>query len=415
MCQRLLNLKSPITILRFSRIILAICWVLCWSFTTSGQDKASLEEEKSKIEEQIRLAEKFLSENRTNKSVTLDEFKVIQKQIDSRKKLISTINEQLKSNSKSLNQKNKQLTDIQSRYDKLQTTYSEVMRAALRKKLTQNPWMFILSANSLKEAILRMRYTKQFETYCHEQSLALQSISVDLNHAIDTMKVLQNKQEELLNSENSQYSKLNTLLKEKDNTIAQLTKNEKKLKAELKTKNDQKRKLDMAIEDIILNEIKITKAEPTTENLNTLNDNIKVSGLFDQNKGKLPWPVKKGIVAQKFGKQAHPTLKNITIDNNGINIRTEKNAVIKSIFEGKVVGTMYVPGYNNMVIVQHGQYYTVYSKMDDIQVKKGDTIKRGQSIGKASVTDNQSEIHFEIWQEKSKLDPEKWLLKNNYE
>ena len=134
---------------------------------------------------------------------------------------------------------------------------------------------------------------------------------------------------------------------------------------------------------------------------------------FLQNKGRLPWPVKDGVITSFFGKQAHPTIKTIEITNNGIDIQTDANAEIRAIHEGKVVGRQFIPGYEYMVILQHGNYYTVYSHLDEVFVDKGEPVKSKQVIGKVSTNaaTGAAEVHFEIWKEKERLDPTDWVKK----
>jgi septal ring factor EnvC (AmiA/AmiB activator) len=136
-----------------------------------------------------------------------------------------------------------------------------------------------------------------------------------------------------------------------------------------------------------------------------------VSKEFQGNRGKLPWPVKNGIITGHFGRQPHPTIPNIEIVNNGIDIQTDQGAPVRSVFEGTVVGTQYVPGFDYMVILQHGDYYTVYSNLAELSVKKGDKVAIRQNIGKVSTDSktNTSEVHFEIWKEKTRLNPQEWV------
>ncbi|MEZ4952357.1 MAG: peptidoglycan DD-metalloendopeptidase family protein [Saprospiraceae bacterium] len=136
-----------------------------------------------------------------------------------------------------------------------------------------------------------------------------------------------------------------------------------------------------------------------------------MSAGFRQSKGVLPWPVQQGVITSYFGRQPHPTIKSVEIVNNGIDIRTDHGSQVQAVYEGTVVGTQFIPGFDYMVILQHGEYYTVYSNLQEVKVRKGDKVRIRQSVGVVS-TDrktNTAEVHFELWREKTRLDPTDWV------
>jgi len=149
------------------------------------------------------------------------------------------------------------------------------------------------------------------------------------------------------------------------------------------------------------------KAVPKTETADFAN----LSSKFSENRGHLPWPVDNGFITRYFGKQSHPALRRIQVSNNGIDIQTAKSQEVKSVFEGDVVGLQFIPGNNYMLIIRHGSYFTVYSNLEEAFVKRGDRIKLRQVIGKVGIDkiSNQSELHFEVWWEKSRKNPMHWL------
>jgi murein hydrolase activator len=176
--------------------------------------------------------------------------------------------------------------------------------------------------------------------------------------------------------------------------------------------------LNAAIENIIREEMERAKREERSAIASR--KNVKPSATpesaisskeFQNNRGKLPWPVSNGVITGHFGRQPHPTIQSVEIVNNGIDIRTEVGAPVRAVFEGTVVGTQFIPGYDYMVILKHGEYYTVYSNLEEVSVKKGDEVSIRQSIGKVSTDrkSNTSEVHFEIWKEKTRLNPQDWV------
>jgi septal ring factor EnvC (AmiA/AmiB activator) len=187
--------------------------------------------------------------------------------------------------------------------------------------------------------------------------------------------------------------------------VNDLGKEEKKLKTQLAATQEKKKKLDDEISRLIREETK----KVTTSGLSAAPETKALNDQFSANKGKLPWPVSKGLITDRFGAHPHPVLKGITIQNNGIDIKAEEKAAVKSLFSGTVASVTKIPGYDYMVMVRHGLYFTVYSKIISVNVKKGDTVTTGQLLGYLGTED--PELHLEIWQDKTKLNPETWLAR----
>jgi septal ring factor EnvC (AmiA/AmiB activator) len=199
---------------------------------------------------------------------------------------------------------------------------------------------------------------------------------------------------EILAEHESQQSLINTLGKE-----------EKKLRTQLANTQAKKKTLD----DEISRLIKAESTKISTSGLAEAPETKALNAQFSANKGKLPWPVNKGLITDRFGEHPHPVLKGIKVQNNGIDIKAEPNAAVKSLFNGTVASVTKIPGYDYMVMVRHGLYFTVYSKIVTVSVKKGDAVTTGQILGHLSR--DEPELHLEIWQDKTKLNPETWLAR----
>lgn len=209
---------------------------------------------------------------------------------------------------------------------------------------------------------------------------------------------------------------------EKNQTIRELTQKEKDLLAELKKKKEAAAKLQNAIEDIIAQEMRIAResaeergaVETETAFALTANE-MELSKMFSTNKGKLPWPAEDGIISSTFGEHQHPVLKYVKTQNNGVDIQTSKGATARTVFDGIVTRVMSVPRYNNVVIIRHGEYLTVYSNLSVVFVAKGDGVKARQSIGMV-YTDSKvskTELHFELWKGNQLLNPQQWISRRN--
>src|SRR5690606_21103924 len=240
---------------------------------------------------------------------------------------------------------------------------------------------------------------------------AYRAAKYELQQLIEQHKNLREDQSVLMADAEKNVKALASEAHAKKQSLSQLENQERNLRIDLERKNKERSALNKAIEAAMVAEVKAAEAEE--ERLADAPAMAKLAKGFQQNKGKLPWPLSKGVITSHFGKHAHPTLKQVTIVNNGIDIRTEPGATAKAIFDGKVVGVKYIPGFEQMVIVQHGSYYSVYSKLDEVAVSKGQSITTGQTLGTVWQNPNSGifELHLEIWNGKSKMDPEAWIAR----
>lgn len=379
----------------FINIILSFSFVLA-SFFVSGQSRSQLEDERNRIIEQIEQTTKKLEKTSSNKKSTLSDLKTIENQIKNRKKLISNIQKQLKKADNTLAKNADKIISLDGDITQLDAQYEELARSMYLRELAGNKWAYIFSASDVNDAFLRWRYTKQFEAFAIQKTDQVRSQKGEINE--DTKSVIEEKSyiKKLLADEKKSYKKLEKDQKKKDDILASLKKEESGLKKDLDKKRKQREKLNREIERIILAELSKT-TEP-----------VAVSA--DIKNKKLAWPAK-GFISGRFGNQPHPTIKNVRINNNGIDLACKKSAPISAAASGKVISVTTIAGYGNMVIIKHGsEYYSVYSKLAHIIVKKDDVVQTGQTIGRLG-DEKSPELHFEFWKGKEKLDPAKWLKK----
>lgn len=406
-----LSLKFQATTLNYNTWFCLFLSLVCIPFYTSAQQSASLEEQRKIISYQIEMTSKILSETEKNKSATIDKYQVIQEQITNRKKLLLTINSEIDYAQNNLTENEAIITLLEDDIAKLKNDYALMLKSAYRQKLLQNDWMHLFSSSSLTEAILRYRYSKQFQEYALQKQQQIKQSLLTFQQKSTMIDSMIDHKQKLLGEEKQQSSKLQTELEEKDAVLATLNLNESRLRTELRKQKDEATRLNKIIEDIIASELSVKESSintsPNTPNATADFDNL--SAHFEKNKGKFPWPVKQGFITTRFGKQNHPTLNNVTIQNNGIDIRTNGGANIKSLFQGTVTNKLSPPGYGNMVIIRHGSYRIVYARMNEIYVGVGDEVNAGQTIGNLSNDHLKSELQLQIWKNNTKLNPEQWL------
>jgi septal ring factor EnvC (AmiA/AmiB activator) len=291
--------------------------------------------------------------------------------------------------------------------------------------------MFIFSSDGFNQAFKRMIYLRQLSDYrLHQRDMivGLQDSLSGKKQKLQHVKLDKNK---LLNSQQKEKKQLDMEKKEQVVVLNNLASREKKLRNDLKDKQKKQQQLSAKIEEIIKKEIEAAKAKAkkksdgtatankSTKKLDNINsaavlsntpETIKLSNDFENNKGRLPWPVEKGIISSAFGKHPHPVWRDVVINNNGVDINSSKGAKARAIFEGKVL-TVFMVFDKYAVLVQHGEYFTLYSNLEQVFVKKDDKVITKQPIGIVQTNDEEgkTELHLEIWRGSNKMDPQAWM------
>jgi murein hydrolase activator len=387
-----------------------------------AQTKEQLEKERKRIIQDIEKTNKFLESTTKSKQITLKDIKAISNQVDNRKKLITTISNEISASDKKIAKNNQKIDSLTANLINLNDQYLLMQRYTYLRSLSNNKWSYLLSSGNLNTFLLRWRYMSQFESFNAVKKTEIGELKTKIKNSNQEIVKIKDEKGHLLEEEKVQTNVLEKEKQVKDKMLETISSKESELRDELKTKKAEREKLNSAIERVIAAQLKAARERAAA--LNTVKSDskenkerklddasIKLSDEFSQNKNKLPWPISTGFVSSKFGVQNHPTIKGITIENNGIDIAAKGDKEVKVIFEGTVVGVTKIPGYNHMVIVSHGSYFSVYSKLDDVYVKQGNKLNGQQAIGKINADDSgNAELHFELWKEdKTKLNPESWL------
>ena len=389
----------------FDKRILILLLLTTSLFTSSfsQKDKKDLEAQRKALEAQIKSTSEVLEKTQKNKNKSLSQLKTLNAQIKQREALLSTINSEIRVVDQQTNVQLKSKKEAEADISDYESRLSYALRSAFIRSQLQPDWIYLLSSSSLSQLMIRWVYLRQYKNYVTRQLGAL-SVKREQHKAL-IAELKENKEEktELLITEKKHKNEIQNEQKSKEAVVKDLSKQEKKLKNQLSDTQAKKKKLDDEIARLIRDEgNKMTtaglKEAPATKALNSQ---------FASNKGKLPWPVSKGLITDRFGTHPHPLLKGVTVQNNGIDIQGEPGSSVKSLFNGTVSSVTKIPGYDYMVLVRHGLYFTVYSKLTNVSVKKGDEVTTGQVLGHLS--SDEPELHLEIWQDKNKLDPEVWI------
>ena len=374
------------------------------AFIVSGQNVSALEKQVESLKNDIKLAEKLLKETSKSKEASVDQINLLKAQISQREALIKTYKRQINlldneiaGNKRRIGQLNTELKDHRDEY-------ANLALISYRNRNMLNGILFVFSADNFNTAMSRWRYLREFGEMLQGKMVVIDSLEKSVNAQLAINQSVKKEKDKVLENEKKAREQLLSDKKKLDKDVASLKKKEKQIKKEIAEKEKQQKALKKEIEKIIAAEL--AKSSGNNES------NIKLSADFEQNKGKLPWPVKEGIVSGKYGLSQHPTQSKVKINNNGIDISTSKGMKACVVFGGEVRMVVNT-GTCNAVLVRHGSYFTLYSNLDAVSVKKGDKVKVLQEIGTIHTNNNDGKtiLHFELWQDKKTVNPEKWIAR----
>jgi murein hydrolase activator len=391
--------------------ILTFTLLVFLSFSVSAQKtKAQLQKEKQQNLQKIKEVEKILSETTTKKKNSLGELTALKQRIHEQEKLIGSIQGEINFLDGEIDENNAFIDALEVDLKKLKSEYAAMLFAAQKANNSATRLTFLFSANSFEQLIMRMRYMEQYAEKRKLQAKAITSVQDELSGQVRKIEIKKSEKNELLQDEVSENTNLTGLKKKQNTLVKSLEKEEKSLKRDLEETRKALAALDKKINEIIREEIERAAREAKTKSTTTTaTATTALSASFEENRNKFPWPVK-GFVSMGFGRQKHPLLKGIYVDNNGVNIQTTEDEKVKSIFQGEVRAVAFIPPLGNSVIITHGEYFTVYSGLKEVYVKRGQKVTISQEIGQVlSNSEGISELRFQIRKNTTPLDPQLWL------
>ncbi len=409
-----------------SRKYLLYVSLLC-SQALFSQDKDSLKKQKQILEKEINLTTNLLDKTKKNKNKSLNYLKFISTQINNQKKLVKTLSAEIRINEKEIIKTEKEIFNVKRRistekknYIKLKEEYAKMIYSMFLNKALRNSVIFIVSARDFNQAIKRIQYLKQYSSFRKNQTNKIKDSKAKLINGQNILeeqrlKLLNEKirKKQLINEKKKNLEKTNANKKIKEELVNDLKRSEKQILQQLKSKRIKAQELEEKIKKIIAEEIRKAKEAIKDKKYNDLNsESVVLSNKFADNKGKLPWPIDNGIVVGKYGKQKHEVFSSVETFNNGIDIATNKNTSVRSIFDGKISRIFFIKGEGRAVLINHGSYFTVYSGLKEITVQINEKIMANEKIGVVATQEKEekTELHFEIWNGYEKQDPTKWLI-----
>lgn len=374
------------------------------------KSKAELENEKKENERKIKEAERILTETASERKVTLGQLSALNQQIEASESLIKSYNNEIGLLNDEIADINAIVKSLEQDLDNLKKEYAAMVYAASKASRGYNKLTFIFSSETFNQLLMRLQYMKQYAESRKNQVEQIEKVKEALSVQRANMEEKKAEKNALLSQQIRQSQKLLTLKNKQNTFIQNLNKREKELKRELASRKKAINKLDKLIADIVKREIERSTKGKSSSKMALTPEAAMISSSFEGNKTRLLWPVESGFISGQYGKHAHPVLKGIMVENQGIDIQTNKNEIVRSVFDGEVKTVAIVPGMNNVVIIQHGEYFTLYARLKNVSVKQGQQVKVKDPVGEVYTDkDGVSEVQFQIWKNNQKLNPQAWL------
>ncbi len=389
---------------------------LSLSAIAQDKDKEELQKERDRISQEISLTNKLLQETRNNRDKVEGELSLLNKKINLREDLIRSLRGEISLYNRRIAANREKIEGLESDLTTLKENYAEMVRFAQRTKRDEDRLMYIFASADFFQAVRRIRYLQQYTRYRQNQAEEIVATQDELNTLNAGLLDVIAEKDQLISTEESTKKDLTSDLAEQKSTVSNLQQEEKSLIKKLKKQEKQREELNKEIQRIIEAEIRASKKDNAGVFALTP-EAAALSASFEKNKGKLPWPVERGVVTSRFGNNPHPVLAGITVPNNGINIATNTNASVRAVFEGTVSAVFSIPGAGQNIIINHGGYRSVYSNLKDVYVSKGQKVENKQSIGTvlSDESSGKTEAHLEIWKVDqsgtTKQDPALWIYK----
>lgn len=378
-----------------------------------GQTLSGLEQKKQKAIKEIELTSSLLNQVQQQEKASLNRLQLINNNISQRNQLIASLDSEIKLYLELINNNRLVVDLISGDLEKMKTEYARLIRLTYISHHTGNPLLFLLSAENFNQAYRRLLYMQRYASVRSRQAEAMNQLQLLLNKKTEQLELQRQNRQLLLEESRKEANNLAQEKKQQSQEVQKLKNQQRELRQKLEQQRRIEQQLEREIQNLIEEEAR--KNRSAGEPAYSLTPGQKLVGeSFAQNKLRLPWPVERGIITERFGIHRHPVLEKVQVRNNGINIATEPGAKARAVFNGEVSRVFGITGGNSAVIIRHGSYLSVYSNLREVTVNTGDKVKAMQSIG-AVYTDsgdgNKTILKFQIWHENQKLNPEEWLGK----
>lgn len=401
------------------------------SFSMSGQQptqKEKLEQRKTQLQDEIEVANGILKKTQKDKELTLSQVRALDKKVKAREELIRTVQTQITNSDREIRRQKNEIARLDGEIKTLKEKYAGMIREAQKRGTPSSALAFVFASDDLQQALKRLYFLRQYSGFRQTQVEEIKALQAEKAKAITAIEAEQGRKRQLLGQEVAQKQELVAEKSQQEAAVAKLKKKESQIATDIKKKRSELQKLEKQIQKIIQDELKrqreaarkqaeaqnpgsTTQAGSSSTSFALTPEGAALAKDFASNKGKLPWPVERGIITQNFGENPVPGTSGVTIKNPGVDIGTPSKSGVRAVFNGEVSTVVRIPGANRVVLIRHGNYFTVYSNLDEVYVKTGDKVTTKQSIGRvaADPETGESTLHFELWMDTNNQDPKPWL------
>lgn len=388
--------------------------------SAQGNKQRELEEKRKLILNEIKQINNLLFETQKEEKTVLTKVEDLNTRISARENLIRITNQQANLLTREINDNLFKIDQLRDELKILKEDYARMINKSYKSKSLQNRIMFLLSSENFLQAYKRMQYMKQYSKHRKKQGENIKG-KTELLQELNAELIVQKKVKNSLIEENK-LAKENLLreMKAQESLIASLKQNEGKFTNQIRSKQREADRIDKQIEDLIKaaiaesnKSLDVKNSDASSRTFALTEEAKALAADFTSNKGKLPWPVKNGVVIKRYGKQRHPQLPNVTTFNSGVEIATNSSTKARAIFAGKVMEIQQLKGANKAIYIQHGNYITVYNNLTNIQVKKGDNVTTKQELGSIFThpSSGKTILKFLIYKNTSRMNPADWVYR----
>lgn len=373
-----------------------------------SQEKENVRKKIEEIQSEIQYLNKLLESRESEKKNFINTINLVDKKIQFQEKYITSIESELKNLEKSIEEYKSIIDNLILKADELKKSYSRALQNYYFKRDKTIFWIYILAAENIVQSQRRYLYYRQYLKEIKYNAISINTLIFEIGIKKKEAEALIYQRKNLLKLKESEIKRLESDKKSKLMLLEKIKKEEGAIRKRIIEKKNIAAKLTAEMKRIIEEEIRRSKGKNA---ISLTKEEQIIAGNFEKNKGRLPWPVEKGIVIDRFGEHPHLFLKNVKVRNNGIDIETEKDSEVRTIYDGVVTKIVSILGAKFTVIIRHGNYLSVYQNIDEVFVKNGEKVFTGQKIGKIVTFkgEENSVLHFEIWKDFNRMDPEEWI------
>lgn len=393
----------------YHKIIFAVGVFLCFCTGAASQDTKAQEEKKARLEREIAIIDRQLAENASQSNTMLADLNLIRKKVANRKELVAESDRQIRKLNDDIYLTQLEINKINRRVEELTDHYAKLVVSVYKHRDAREWYMYMLASDNLGQALRRFGYFRNMSDQMKDEAEKIRAARQELEDEKENLAKMKTEAEAV---KAERVKELNSLRQDEakaDNVVKQLRKNRNTYQKQLNSKKKEVQALNREIERIISAAMGGGKSSGKSTSKKTVVDQ-KLAAEFVKNKGKLPWPVE-GVIVGRFGSHKHPVYNIVMPQNNGFDLAVAKGENAKAVFDGIVRQVMVLPGYNQCVMIDHGDYFTLYCKLKNVTVKADDKVKTGDVLGTVDTINGQTQLHFEIWKGKTAQNPETWLKK----